>query len=63
MYIDFTEFYKLFQCSSWTSLDLLSGGLVTDEPLNLNEEKAAVDMTSSALTEDPEDPLGNSGNF
>ena len=51
------------KCSAWTSLDLLSGGLVTDEPLNLNEEKAEVDMTSSALTEDPEDPLGNSGNF
>ena len=69
MCCDFTEFssyfdfYKLFQCSAWTSLDLLSGGLVTDEPLNLNEEKAEVDMTSSALTEDTEDPLGNSGNF
>ena len=49
------------KCSVFTSLDLLSGGLVTEEPLNLNEEKAEVDMTSSALTEDPEDPLGNSG--
>ena len=55
--LHFIIFFQTFQvkCSKWTSIDLLSGGLVNDQPLNLNEEKAEVDMTSSAATEDPED--------